>query len=458
MTKKEKTDKRLRQVFWIFTFLLLTEGIFRRWILPAGIQNVFLVIRDPFVLYAVCIGWRSGYIKNGHAVLMMLLGFVSFLSALAFGHGNIIVALYGVRIIALYFPFIYICARVLRRDDVLMIGKVLVLMLIPMVALTIVQFYSPQSAFVNLGVGGDEEGAGFGGALGYMRPPGIFTFISGLTEYYGCTYGFLLYFLISPEDSQRMGLSKRFLIACLIMYFVSIPVSISRTHFVQTVFISVFFMVLLFRQGKVAKKIIGMLCVVAVIFPLLFMISEDMQKFMEVFTVRFDEANEIEGGLGNSAVNRIFGYFFGALESAPINGYGTGLFSNFGMKYIYGSSNIWVSQYNDVNAVIEMEWGRIICEDGLIIGMLILLVRLHIAYRLVVKSYLEIRKKGDILPWLLLPYAGYALCVFGLRASYSLGFMVIMVVSCLTALKYACPRKLQSENNTRKECTEIKNK
>lgn len=120
---RAKTDERLRKVFWIFTFLLLTEGFFRRWILPAGVQNIFLVIRDPFVLYAVLIGLNAGYIRNGHAVMMMVLGVVSFLSALVFGHGNIIVALYGVRIIFLYFPFIYICARVLRRDDVLMLGR-----------------------------------------------------------------------------------------------------------------------------------------------------------------------------------------------------------------------------------------------------------------------------------------------------------------------------------------------
>ena len=445
---RAKTDKRLRQVFWIFTFLLLTEGIFRRWILPAGVQNIFLVIRDPFVLYAVMLGWHAGYIRNGHATMMMALGVVSFFSALLFGHGNIIVALYGMRIIFLYFPFIYICARVLRRDDVLMLGKVLVLMLIPMVALTMVQFFSPQSAFVNLGVGGSEEGAGFTGAMGYYRPPGIFTFTAGLAAYYGVTYGFLLYFLLSPEDSERMRLKKKFLIACLIAYFVSIPVSISRTHFFQTFLITAFFVVVMVVQGRSMKKIIPIILLLVVVFPLLMLIP-DMQTFTEAFNTRFEGANESEGGLANSAKKRVFGYFFSSLANAPVMGYGTGLFSNFGMKFISGdTSGGGMTQYRDIIGSAEMELGRVIAEDGLIVGMLILLVRWHIAFRLVLRSWTRLIKSGEILPWLLLPYSGYCLCTGQLKASYNLGFMVISTVACLAALKYKPKRNVPSSGKT----------
>ena len=445
-----KTDERLRMTFWIFVFLLLTEGIFRRWILPGGVQNIFLVIRDPFVLYAVLIGLKAGYIRNGHAVMMMVLGVVSFVSALVFGHGNIVVAAYGVRIIFLYFPFIYICARVLRRDDVLMLGKVLVVMLIPMVALTIVQFYSPQSAFVNLGVGADEEGAGFGGALGYMRPPGIFTFIAGLTDYYGVTYGFLLYFLLSPEDSERMGLKKKFIIACLIAYFISIPVSISRSHFVQTALITSFFVVVLFVQGRAMKKIVPIICLLLIVFPLLMLIPS-VQTFTEVFNTRFEGANESEGGLGNSAKNRLAGSFVGAFEHAPVMGYGSGLFSNFGLKYIYGSTSVEESGSGraQVFAYVESETGRVLCEDGLFVGLLIMLVRWHVAFRLVVRSWRKLTRDGDCLPWLLLFLCGDLLCIGQLKASYHLGFMTIIVVSSLTALKYKRRGKVYSSGKGR---------
>ena len=435
-TAREKTDERLRMTFWIFVFLMLTDGIFRRWILPGSVGQIFLVIRDPFVLYAVVIGWNAGYIRNGHAVMMMVLGVVSFLSALVFGHGNLFVALYGMRIIFLYFPFMYVMARVLRRDDVLMLGKVMLLILIPNVLLTIVQFFSPQSAFVNLGVGQDEAGAGFsGGAMGYYRPPGMFN-MGTILGYYGITYGFLLYFLISPEDSRRMGLSKRFLIACMIAYLVSIPVSISRTHFAQTFIITCFFFVVLVRQGRAMKKIVPIIILMLIVFPLLMLIP-DMQLFVEVFTARFEGANETEGGLANSAVNRSFGYMFRSLADVPVMGFGTGQFSNVGMMYTYGvTNNIDIPKFKYIADSTEMELGRIIGEDGLIVGMLIILTRWHMMFRLGVRALRKLWSAGDCLPWMLLPFSCLELFWGQLKASYNLAWMSMIVISCLTALKY----------------------
>ncbi len=123
----KNTNKTIRKCFWIFFFFVLTEGIFRRWLLP-GMSNVFLVIRDPFVIYAVFLGIKRGLLNDIPPKIMMVLGILSFMSTLAFGHGNIIVAIYGVRIIFFYFPFIYICSKVLNRYDVM---KILVILRLP---------------------------------------------------------------------------------------------------------------------------------------------------------------------------------------------------------------------------------------------------------------------------------------------------------------------------------------
>jgi hypothetical protein len=114
MIKRDK--RRIKNCFWIFLFLLITEGIFRRWLFPS-LNNVFLVARDPFVIYAIFLGIKAGLLRDTPAILMLFLSILCFFSALFFGHGNIIVALYGMRIL-LYFPYIFITARVLSRDDV----------------------------------------------------------------------------------------------------------------------------------------------------------------------------------------------------------------------------------------------------------------------------------------------------------------------------------------------------
>lgn len=426
------TEKKIKRCFWIFVFLLLTEGIFRRWLLPE-LNNLFLVIRDPIVIYVVLLGYLKGYLKGLIPNLFMVLGGLTFLSALFFGHGNIVVAFYGVRIIFFYFPFIYVCSRVLNRDDILKTGSILVKMIIPMIILNIVQFFSPQSSFVNIGVGGSEEGAGFGGAMGYYRPPGIFSFISALTDYYACAFVFLLYFLMDNKVAKKFGLTRVLLIVSLIGFVISLAVCISRTHVVQTAYIMFFFLFILINQPSKLRVILPLFVLVFISIPIL-LLNENVQLFAEVFFARFDSANETEGGLGSSAVERTFGWMFRAIEKAPTSGFGTGLFSNFGLTYIYGHLGRYPAELRIVEDSTEMEWGRVICEDGLILGILVLMLRFSFAFLLFRKSYYALKNRKDYLVWLTMSFACFSIVIFQLKAAYNLGFMTLISISCLTLL------------------------
>lgn len=428
-----KSYDKIKKCFWIFFFFLLTEGIFRRWLLPE-FNNMFLVIRDPFVIYAVVLGMRCGLFRSGVAKFIMGIGILCFIFALTIGHGNLLVAIYGARITVFYFPFIYIVSRVLSRDDVLKIGKVLVLMIIPMVFLNIVQFFSPQSSFVNIGVGGDEDGAGFGGAMGYFRPPGIFTFIAGLTDYYACSLGFLLYFYFCPEDAARMKLSRWLIILSVCAYFISIPVSISRTHFVQTGFILVFFVIMAIRSGKSFSRVIMFALFVVIAIPLLFL-NNDTKLFIDVFMERFTGANESEGGLAKSAMERIFGWLFRAIDKVPLFGFGDGYFSNVGMKILHGDTNAYTGAIKNVVDSTEMEWGRIVCEDGVILGILLIVARIKIAYNVWRQSLNALCRRCDYLSWLLMPMAAFSVCIYQCKAPYNLGFMTLMIISVLVSLR-----------------------
>lgn len=427
---------KIRKCFWFFLFFLLTEGIFRRWLFP-GLSNVFLVARDPFVLYAVMLGVRSNLIRSKVAAGMMVLGALNFVFTLLFGHGNIIVAAFGVRITFLYFPFMYICASVLTWEDICKVGRIFVLLIIPMAALNIVQFFSPQSSFVNIGVGGDEEGAGFGaGAMGYFRPPGIFTFISALTDYYAVALSFLLWFILDEQSASIARLKKSILIMSLIAYAVTIPVSISRTHFVQSAYIIAFFLVVTMRRPAYRKMLMNIVLIGVVATPLLMLIPE-VSIFLDAFLERFNGANESEGGLGTSAVNRTFGWLFRALDNdVPIFGFGDGTFSNFGLKMLIGQTDVLGTKYNSVADSVEMEWGRVICENGALLGFMVLFTRFFMAISLFSSSRRALSHGGNILAWMTMPYAVYALCVYQLKAPYNLGFMCIIAIACLVGLKY----------------------
>src|SRR5690606_10303728 len=86
---------------------------------------------------------------------MVIVGFLGIITALVFGHGSLAVAIYGARILLLHFPVMFVMMAVFDRDDVVKLGKTLLWITLLMVVLIALQFYSPQSAWVNRGVGGD---------------------------------------------------------------------------------------------------------------------------------------------------------------------------------------------------------------------------------------------------------------------------------------------------------------
>lgn len=432
MMSQEK--QTIKNCFWIFLFLLLTEGIFRRWLFPS-LNNLFLVARDPFVLYAVFVGYKAGLLRDIPALLMLGLSALCFISALFFGHGNVFVALYGARIL-LYYPFIYICASVMSRKDILKVGRIFVLLITPMTLLCMIQFVSPQSSFVNIGVGGDESGAGFsGGALGYYRPPGIFTFVAALTDYYGISLSFLLYFILNKRDAQIMHLNKTIIILSIIFYIISIPISISRTHLVQTVIICSFYMLMSLYDARKMQRVVLSLCVVLLSVFVVVVYVPDIDLYLNVFSDRFTGANKIEGGLLSSAYERTFGWIFRAFSKTSIMGYGDGYFTNVGMKILHGDPSNYSGEIKRVADSTEMEWGRVLCEDGIIFGTCILLLRFFISFDLFMKSKCNLEYNRDALSWLLLPFAMYMQLFGQLKASYHLGFCTIITISCLTALR-----------------------
>ena len=177
----------------------------RKWLLP-GFATPLLIVRDPVALLLILLSLKENLLRsNMYLSGTILLGIVSFFTAIFFGHGNLFVALFGARIFLLHFPVIFIIGRIFNKNDVIKVGKVILWLSIPMTVLIILQFYSPQSAWVNRGVGGDLNGAGFnGGALGYFRPPGTFSFTNGNTLFYSLVACFVFYFWINPKSVNRV--------------------------------------------------------------------------------------------------------------------------------------------------------------------------------------------------------------------------------------------------------------
>lgn len=417
-----------RKVIWVYLFLLIFEGALRKWFLPS-LATPLLIVRDPIAIWLTIVGWKKGWLKNGYVEIMMIASTVSFFLTLLVGHHNLLVALFGWRIYFFHFPMIFVMGRILSRTDILKIGRFILWISIPMTVLIVVQFYSPQTAWVNLGVGG-EGTAGFGGALGYMRPPGTFSFIAGYVAFQAVACCYLLYYLVMndtlPAKYRFSNITLMVLVAC---YLLSIPMSIARTHFFQTCVILFFFGVAIIRKENLKKKFFKFIFLVFIACIVL-AITGIADTGLDAFTVRFEGANESEGGLEGVLGNRYLGGFIRGLMGfdIPWFGYGIGLGTNAGSHMMGGT--IYSFGFNG-----EVEWERIVGECGIIIGWAIIGVRLLFSLKLCRVTYMKMLRCYDLLPWML--SAGMMLTVpQGQWATpTNLGFSILLGGLTLAAIK-----------------------
>lgn len=383
-----------RKAIWIYIFLLIFEGALRKWFLPS-LATPLLLVRDPIAIWLTIVGLQKGWIKSGYAKAMMVVASISFILTLIVGHHNLYIALFGWRIYFFHFPMIFVLGKVLTRTDLLKIGQFILWVSIPMTVLIFIQFHSPQTALVNIGVGG-EGTAGFGGALGYMRPPGTFSFTSGYVSFQAAVGCFLLYYLLMnntlPKEYQFSKIVLTVLAGC---YLLSIPTSISRTHFFQTGVYLIFLFAAAIRKNKFKGKFLKF-TIIAVIAGIILSLTGLGETSVEAFTSRFESANELEGGMEGVIGDRYVGGLLGSLINfqIPIFGYGIGIGTNVGAKILGG--NMYSFGFNG-----EIEWSRIIGECGMLLGLIIIGIRLFFSLYILKKAYNILVKKNDLLPWML---------------------------------------------------------
>lgn len=412
----------LKKMIWAYFLLLIFEGVLRKWFLP-GLATPLLIVRDPIALFVVLVSWRRGLFPvTPYLYGMILISVVGIFTTLLFGHGNLWITMFGARILLLHYPMIFAIGRIFTREDVVKMGKATLWIAIPMAILIILQFYSPQSAWVNRGVGGNMEGSGFSGALGYFRPSGTFSFTNGTTLFFGFAAAFILYFQVNSENINRVVL-----LSATIALLVAIPLSISRSLFFGVAVSAVFTIGALLRNPKYLFRIIPAILGMVVMFMILNR-YDFFQKAMEVFTARFVSANETEGGLDGVLLDRYFGGMLGALSQAgsfPFFGFGMGLGTNVGSMLMKGEVLYLIS---------EGEWGRLVGESGALLGMSVIVLRVALSVKIATAAYLKLLR-GDFLPWILSSFGLLVISQSQWGQPTALGFSTIIAGLMLASLR-----------------------
>jgi hypothetical protein len=418
----EIKDRRIKIAIWLYFILWIFEGALRKWILPS-LATPLLVVRDPVAIYILYQAFQLKLkFSNPYVVCAWLSTLFCFLYTIMFGHSNLFVGLYGARIMLLHFPLLFIIGEVFYKEDVLKMGQVLLGLNVLMTVLVFFQFNSPQTAFINVGIGG-EGSAGFSGAMGYSRPPGTFSFTSGLTIFYTAVSVFVFYFWLSKDSCSRI-----LLYASTTALVIGLPLTISRGAVVGVLVVGLFAIIASGTSGKTIFK----LFITGVVLYFLILVLENYTAIFklstEVFMSRVDAANQ-DGGLKESIFLRALDSFVGPivdLLNQPLFAGNLGMGTNAGAKLLTGKAGSFL--------ISEGEFGRLGGEQGLIFGGGLIALRIFLAIHFAVKSW-RLPQDEKLLPFILCGAACIALMQGQWAQPTVLGYGVLMAGLVLACFK-----------------------
>ena len=413
--------QRLRQLLWLYFWLLIFEGALRKWVLP-GLSNPLLLVRDPVALLALWWGWPLLLQKRWRAWLLPLLGIglLAFVLAITAGHGDLFVAAFGARILVLQLPLIFLYAALFSRSDVVRFAWALAWLALPMTLLIVAQSSLPSSHILNVAPGG-EGTAVFTGALDRFLPPGTFSFINGLTSFYTLAAAGLFIFFYGPRLHQR---GRLFTFAVAIALVLALPVSISRSLLAGYLQVLVAVIAALaLSRSRLVPLLSGLLALLLAIG-----IATSLPVFQatsEAFLARWTMAAAAESGddarLGGALgviENRVLPGFTGPLsqlESVPLLGYGIGIGTNVGAQRLSGELTFLVG---------EGAWEASLAELGVILGLAFLAWRVALGLWLL-RLALRAALRGNRLPLILAGSSLLPMISGSFSQPTSLGFIVV---------------------------------
>jgi hypothetical protein len=422
----ERFITHLKRAIWVYFFLLIFEGVFRKWLLPQ-FSDVFLVIRDPVVIVIYLLAIKVRLFRwNAWILSLSIIGLLSSLASLLVLEPYLplkpmfLITAFGFRCNFLHLPLIFVIGRALDVDDVKKLGWWVLIGLLPMCILLAFQFNSDPDSFINRTAGlGESQQITAGG--GKIRPPGTFSFVSGVIFYAALSAAYLLYGALT-----RGAYRNWLLFGGGLALVVTIGVSGSRSVLLSVLLVLASLLVIIFvlpgavnSFGRNLLIVVAML-LIAVRLPVF---NEGVKILSDRFTsVAEAEEKSIAGGLIDRTLEG-FTEGFLLLGRAPIGGYGLGIGTNGGAKFLTGRALFLLS---------EGEWGRVVLESGPILGVAYLVWRTVLTFQLGFFSLRQL-KRGQILPIMLYAAAFIALLNGQFGQPTNLGFAVFICGLCLAA-------------------------
>jgi hypothetical protein len=415
----------IRLMIWLYFWLLLFEGVLRKWVFP-GASNALIIVRDPVVALCYLIALKNGKFPGGAFVgSALILGVVSVMVSLAAGstgaiQGVLLITAFGFHANFFHIPMIFLIRDAFDRERLRAIGK-WALLIAPLTAvLVFLQYKSPGDAWVNRGAGKDSAQiwAGVGG-IDKIRPAGLFSYNTGNAAYLSLVAAFLLNaVLVKKELSQKIAVIGAASLA------VAGSLSISRT--------CVFSIVLVFIAAGLctlmAPKLSTRSVLIAALVGILYLIVSHFSVLGEGITI-LQQRVEDAGGMKEGGSDRFLDTFiepFRVMDRAGFLGAGLGRGTNAAGGLLRGERQFMLGTEN--------EWARHILESGLILGGAFILWRIALFFRLLSVSLTALQALNP-LPMLLFSACFLLVLNAPIGIPMTLGFVVMGAGMTLAAAK-----------------------
>lgn len=436
-TAPRRVENVVLTIFW----LLLFEGVLRKWVAPEYSRILFF-IRDPVVLFLYWKAWRLGAFRNASPLLIVGLTFaavaicVAFIQSVTFGDSRIIaVVIYGWRQYFLYLPLPFVMAALLNQESLYRFAGHAFLAMVLMAPLVFVQFHSPPSAIVNRGIAEDEalQFQAFAFTGGGVRPSGPFTSTVGVVHSIPSAFALLLAMWMTAPAVRKLSMPLLALAAAAIA--TCLAVSGSRAAFIHVALVVLGSLMLgmLSRDGSVRGK--------ALILPIVFLGLGTLLfplVFPDAVQAMLDRVAEAHAGESRASSLGIFGRalyelvdFTRFMRDAPLFGYGFGVGGN-------GRTYLTHIDPDLAKVFAESDWSRHIVDFGPVFGVLFILFRVVLTASVFVEVVRATRRSGNPFPMLLFAYVGIGL-FYGQLTGHGLvgGFLWLYLGWCLVSCRSA---------------------
>ena len=412
----------LKRWIWIYFWLLIFEGVLRKWVMPS-LGGPLLLVRDPVavIIYFQAYRCQKFSMKTMWPFALLAAGMVLLACAqIVEGISTTPVALYGLRSYVLHLPLIFIVAETLTAEDLRRFGRWLLLLSVPMMVLVLAQYRAASNAWLNAAVG--EGGSQIMSAGNHVRPAGTFSYDVGPQCLVVLTASFIIDALMRKGTYPR-----KLLYPAMFATFASIPILGSRTVLFTMAILGAF---TIYSGMGHAARLTGLIKITAVLL-LAGLVALQLPFFNDAVATmeeRWQQASKAEGDVQGVLNKRVLGTFetgIGAAGDTPWLGRGIGMGSNFAAISTTGEAAFMLG---------ETEWERVIPEFGPIGGLLFMGVRMCFAAYIALRA-LRALKRNDALAWLLVPAVAPLLVMCIMEQTTYLGFMVFGAGLCLAAAR-----------------------